>query len=187
MKGKRPADRRKFANEWDEIGYLYDKLLYWLYGRADPERARPYAERLERLLPRADPDHEAIFGEECRSLACEAKGDLGNAIQHRENEIRLIRRLHEISRGKPWEEIALKDYDYEALSDRLDLLAMLYHDSGNADKAIRILRGSKRLCGRHGVPFDGEDTLREYLQEKGDSREEARLPRVRRISPARRG
>ena len=33
MKVKPPSDRRKFANEWDEIGYLYDKVLYWFYER----------------------------------------------------------------------------------------------------------------------------------------------------------
>jgi hypothetical protein len=167
MTSKPPPQRRKFANDWDEINYLYDKVLYWLYQREAPAKARPFAERLERLLAKADPDHEAIFGEECRSLIEETKGDLGRAIEHRENEVRLIRRLHEISRGTPGEQAALRGYGYDDLSDRLDLLAVLYHDSGNLDKALSTLRQSQRLCQAHGIPFDGEDLLAEYLEEKG--------------------
>src|SRR5439155_519509 len=112
MKDKPPGDRRKFADEWDEIGYLYDKLLYWLYGRADARKARPFVERLEKLLPKVDPEHEGIFGEECWSLLYEAKGNLPKAIDYRKNEIRLIRRLHEISRNAPHEGLVLKRYGY---------------------------------------------------------------------------
>jgi len=41
MKVKAPPDRRKFASAWDEIGYLYGKLLYWLYQREAAGKARP--------------------------------------------------------------------------------------------------------------------------------------------------
>ena len=166
MQVKPPPGRRKFANEWDEINYLYDKLLYWLYQREDAGKARPYAERLEQLLPRATPAHEAIFGEECWSLVYETKGDLPRAIRHREQEIRLIHRLHELSRKAPHEAFVLKAYGDDALSDRLDLLATLYHDSGHLDKAIITLQESKQLCEAHGLKFDGEDILREYVAEK---------------------
>jgi hypothetical protein len=166
---KPPPGRRRFAGDWDQIGYLYDKLLYWLYQRADPSKACPNAERLERLLPRVDPDHEAIFGEECWSLVHEAKGNLPKAIEHRENEVRLIRRLHRVSRGAPHEEVALRDYGYDDLSDRLDLLAVLYHDSGQLDRAVSTLETSRKLCERHGLAFDGEDLLQEYLEEKRKS------------------
>ena len=185
MKVKPPPDRRKFAHEWDEIGYLYDKLLYWLYQRADGAKARPFAERLELLLPRAAPDHEAIFGEECWSLICETKGDLPKAIKYRENEVRLIRRLHELSRNAPHAELVLNDYGYDDLSDRLDLLATLYHDSGNLDKAMSILQESKRLCEAHGMKFDGDDILQEYLAEKAKTEGSAVqnvLPRPRRLA-----
>jgi hypothetical protein len=168
-----PPGRRKFANDWDEIRYLYDKLLYWLYQRQDAAKARPYAERLEQFLPKATPDHEAIFGEECWSLVYEAKGDVRRAIEHRENEVRLIRRLHELSRHAPYRKLALKDYGYDDLSDRLDLLATLYHDSGNLDKAITILQESSRLCAKHGVRFDGGDILQEYLAEKRIAQEKS--------------
>ena len=183
MKDKPPPDRRKFADEWDEIGYLYDKLLYWLYRREDAARARPYAERLLPLLSRVTPDHEAIFGEECWSLVCEAKGDLPRAIEHRENEIRLIRRLHQKSRNTPHEDLVFKDYGYADLSDRLDLLAVLYHDSGDLDKALEALQESKRLCEEHGVKFDGDDILQEYLRERKEASAKKAVP-VRRARPA---
>ena len=174
MKDKPPPNRRKFAGEGDEINYLYDKLLYWLYRRADRRKARPYARRLERLLPRAFPGHDAIFGEECWSLVHETKGDLRRAIEHRENELRLIGRLYEISLDKPYEEAALKEYGYDDWSDRLDLLAVLYHDRGNLGKAITTLKKSKKLCEAHGTAFDGEDLLQEYVTEKRKSQQGAK-------------
>jgi tetratricopeptide (TPR) repeat protein len=166
MKTKPPTDRRKFAGEWDEIDYLYDKLLYWLYQREDTNKARPFAERLEQLLPKASPDHQAIFGEECWSLAYEARQDLKKAIEHRENEIRLIRRLHAVSRNSVNKELLLTNYAYGDLSDCLDLLATLYRDDGNLDKAITTLLESKKLCETHRIKFDGADILRECVREK---------------------
>ena len=81
MKVKSPPQRRRFANDWDEVAYLYDKLIYWLYQRENAGKARPFAIRLERLLPKVDPDHEAIRGAECRSLVDEAKGDLPKVLR----------------------------------------------------------------------------------------------------------
>lgn len=170
MKVKPPSNRRKFSDDWDEVGYLYDKLLYWLYQRENAGKAHPYAERLKSLLPKVTPHHEAIFGEECWSLVYENLGNFNKAIEHRVNEIRLIRRLHEISRNTPGEEFVLKGYGYEDLSDRLDLLAVLYHDSGNLDKALSTILESKQLCKKHGVKFDGEDILQECLEEKSNSK-----------------
>ncbi len=171
MKTNPPKDRRKFASPWDEIGHLYDKLLYWLYQREDVRKARPYAKRLEQLLPKADPEQEAIFGAECWSLVYETKGNFRKAIEHRENEVRLMRRLHEISRTAPNKNLVLQFCGYDDLSDRLDLLATLYHDSGNLDKAIAVLGESKRLCEAHGIEFDGDDILQECLDEKKNSQQ----------------
>jgi tetratricopeptide (TPR) repeat protein len=165
-KVKPPPHRRKFKTEWDEIGYLSDKLLYWLYQREDVRKARPYADRLECLLRKVDAGQESILGQECRSLIHEANGDLRKAIEHRKKETELIRRLHEISRNTPAEDLMLRDYGYDALSDRLDLLATLYHDAGQLDQAISTLRESKQVSRAHGLKFDGEDLLQEYLAEK---------------------
>jgi len=174
MKTESLPRRRKFGGAWDEIGYLYDKLLYWFYGRENPRRARPFADRLEKLLRKADPEHDSIFGEECWSLIYELKGNLSKAIRYRENEIRLMKRGHALSRGTPAEEFILRCCGYDDLSDRLDLLAMLYHQNGDLDKAIRILEESKQLCKGHGIEFDGADLLSDYLTEKRISRNGSR-------------
>ncbi len=168
MKTEPPPDRRKFADDRDKDEYLYHKLLYWLYERHDAARARAFAERLARLLSRASRSDEAIVPEECRSLICEARGDLPGAIKHRENEIRLMKRLHAISRTSPQREDLLRLHGYGDLSDRLDLLAVLYHESGQQDRAIATLQDSKRLCEESGIAFDGEDLLRDYVRERGD-------------------
>jgi hypothetical protein len=169
MKAKPPLKRRKFANDWDEIEYLYRKLLYWLYEREDAGKAKPYAERLKALLAATDPGHESILGEECWSLIFEARGEISKAIERRENEIRLMRRLHELASASKNKSIALEGRGYDDMSDRLDLLATLYHDHGDLDKAISILHESKRLCDSHGIEFDGQDLLDEYLAEKENS------------------
>ena len=166
MKAKPPLKRRKFASGWDEIQYLYQKLLYWLYGREDAVKAAPYAERLARLLPVVDAAHDAIFGEECWSLIYETRSDISKAIEYRESEIRLMRRLHDLCRDSANDSLALQDRGFCDLSDRLDLLAVLYHASGNRDRAIALLRESKRLCEEHGIEFDGDDLLDEYSTEK---------------------
>ena len=171
MKAKPPLKRRKFANDWDEIEYLYQKLLYWLYEREDAGKSLPYAERLERLIAATDPSHESILGEECWSLIFEARGDISKAIECRENEICLMRRLHELTAASKNKSIALEGRGYDDLSDRLDLLAPLERDRGDLDKAISILHESKRLCDSHGIEFDGQDLLDEYLGEKEKSPE----------------
>jgi hypothetical protein len=169
MKTKPPPDRRKFADDRDQIDYLYQKLLYWLYERDDFTRARIFADRLVQMLPTSSPGTEAIFPQECWSLICEARMDLPGAIRHRENEIRLIKRLHVASQSIPEKDLVMQMYGYAELSDRLDLLAVLYHDTGNLGKALGILDESKRLCKKHGIRFDGEDLIQEYLKEKAKS------------------
>lgn len=166
MKTKTPPLRRRFAGAWDEIEYLYDKLLFWFHQRENPGKAVRYGERLSRLLSKADPKHEAILGEECWSLIHEARGDLTKAIEFRENEIRLMRRLHELVRDTPGEATAMEGRGHEDLSDRLDLLAALYHANGELDRAIGVLKESRAICARHGIRFDGGDLLADYLREK---------------------
>lgn len=165
MKTKFTRTRRKFYDEWDEIDYLYMKILDWFYGKGDRRKALPYCARLQPLLEKASSDHEAILGEECWSLICEVRGDLVGAIAYREHEIELIKRLHRSAVNSPSRDFVLRGYDYSDLSDRYDLLAMLYHDTGNIAKAIRILNESRRLCQRHNIPFEGRDLLRDYLAE----------------------
>jgi hypothetical protein len=157
--------RRRFESDWDEIQYLYHKLLYWLWQRQDRRRALRYCGRLETLLPKASPDHRAILGEACWSLVAETRGDLPAAIRYRENEIRLIKRLRRISARSPVRDEILRGYGLPDLSDQLDVLAILNHNAGRVNQAIRILHQSERLCKAHGLRFDGRDLLKQYLAE----------------------
>jgi hypothetical protein len=166
MTSECPPTRRRFYHEWDAIDYYYHKVLYWFYQQHDRRRALKFCAPLERILQEAAADHEAILGEAAWSLLYEVKGDLSKAIHYRQSEIKLIRRLWEISRGAPDEDIALEHYGPSDLSDRFDLLAILYHEAGDLDKALSVLQESKQLCDEHGVRFDGKDLLRDYLAEK---------------------
>ncbi|MGH7192750.1 MAG: hypothetical protein ACREJM_04350, partial [Candidatus Saccharimonadales bacterium] len=165
MKTKPRIQRGRFTSDWREVDYLYHKLLYWLYERQSVQKARPYAERLERLLPKLDPHHEAILSVECWSLVYETKRDLRRAIEYRENEIRLMHRLHEISPQPIDKCVLLEGRRYQDLSDRLDLLASLYHEEGDIQHAIAVLRESKQLCAEQRLKFDGSAMLEQYLAE----------------------
>jgi tetratricopeptide (TPR) repeat protein len=166
MKPKLSADRKKSGDVWARMGRAYDRLVYWLYERQDASRARPLADRLEQLLAGLGPDAESsIFAEECRSLVHEARGNLVKAIKHREGEVRLIRRLHRQAKGTAGADFVFRQYSHADLSDRLDLLAMLYHDGGDLEKAIKTLKEAKKLCEARGMEFGGEDALREYREE----------------------
>jgi hypothetical protein len=145
---------------------LYQKILYWLYGRGDRRRALAFRDRFDGLLRETDSGHEAIFGEECWSILYELDEDFRGAIRHRERELELILNLWEVSEHSPAKDFVLSRYGTEDLCDRLDLLATLYHDVGDLDRAIVLLAESKRLCESTGSRFDGEDLLRQYLDER---------------------
>jgi len=55
----------------------------------------------------------------------------------------------------------------------LDLLAVLYHDNGDLDRAISTLQESKKLCQENGVAFDADHMLRDYMKEKRNTRQAA--------------
>ena len=73
MKTKSPSIKRKFAGDWDQIEYLYQKLLFWFYERRNRRHAAQFADRLERVLENVASDDEVIVVEECRSLICEVR------------------------------------------------------------------------------------------------------------------
>lgn len=143
---------------------LYDRLVYWLHIRRSARRAQLLAKELRKVLDtNAAEVAGSIFAEECWSLICEAEGDFANAIKRREKEIALIRRLHEITKGTECEELALRQYDHADLRDRLNLLATLRHDSGELEKAIETLHEAKQYAEKHGIQFEDEALLNEYV------------------------
>jgi hypothetical protein len=160
MKTKRPELRRKFHSAWDEIAYLHGHMLYSLMERCDRARAARFSGRLGSLLAEHDPACEAILGAACRALIAEAAGDLWTAIRARERELELIDKF--AKSGAPAE----VQYAADEVSDRMDLLAGLYWESGNLSKAEEILRASKQFCALHRIAFDGQEMLRELKVEQ---------------------
>ena len=151
---KATGKERKEAELWDEIRALYDKILYWFYEQEDAAEARVYARKLEPLLKKVSPHHETILGEECWSLVHELKGNYREAIRYRENEIRLIERLHELAAGKPNGHAILKRYDHADLCDRLELLAILEKLEGDFFNRIHIALVDAGLHGELRVLVD---------------------------------
>jgi tetratricopeptide (TPR) repeat protein len=166
MTRKSSPKRRSQSSDGDDIERLYHQLLRSYYERGDRVRALPIADRLEAALDNASIREPTIRSEECRSLIAEVRGDLARAIRHRRKEIDLIRRLHRVSLHGPGRDFVLRRYDHSDLSDRLDLLATLYHDSGDLDRAIATLQESRQLCEAHQLPFDGQDLLDDYLEKR---------------------
>jgi hypothetical protein len=154
-----------FFGAWGKIQDLYYKTLSLFYDQGDPNLARPHAERLDRLLREADPEQETVFGEGCRSLIEEIRGNLCEAIKHREKEISLIDRLYELAHDSDTAEYVRAEYDCDDIHQRLNMLAILYHHIGDTQKAISILEASKRHCAKWGIRFEGEELLRDYLGE----------------------
>ena len=158
---KRCDSRHRSGSELD-IGRNYDKLVYWLYDRQDARHALSFANRLSAALE-TNPNTGEIFAEDCRSLICEARGDLPNAIKHREKEIKLINQLHELAKKETdFADIFLGQYSFVDLRDSLDALAMLYKQAGNVTKAVKTLRESKALCKRHRIKFDSANLLKKW-------------------------
>ncbi len=162
MTRKAIRDRQKPAEVADETESLYQELLHWFYEKANRERAQKVARRLEAALAARPDVADSIRGEEIRSLLAELRGDLTEAIRSRESEIRKIFELHSLARDTPGWDYVRRQYDYGDVSDRLDLLAALYADQGDLDRAIATLQESKQFSEAHQIPFDGQDLLDEF-------------------------
>ena len=162
-----PPSRKKFENDWDELKYLYHKILYWFYNRGVRRKAYEFRDRFAQVTKKLALQHpDGILIEECWAILNELDGNLASAIDHREREIELILRLWNVSINTPAREHALFGYGVDALCDRLELLSILYHDAGKLDRAIVHLVESQRLCQSAGIPFEGHDLLTDYLDER---------------------
>ena len=152
-----------------EVHYLealYFNFLKSFYEDGDRKRARKIAPRLEAALAASPGDAAAIRGDEIRSLLAELREDYAEAARSREAEIRKIFELHCLTLRTPsWDTVA-RHYDFSDLSDRLDLLALLYDKLGELDRAIATLVESKNYCQSHKIPFDGQDILDELEEDK---------------------
>jgi hypothetical protein len=147
-----------------EFESLYLRLVKLFYEKDDRKRTQKIASRLERVLA-ASPDYSgSIRGEEVRSLIAEFRGDFAEAVRSREAEIRKILELHTLTaNSENWKSVS-RHYDFSDVSDRLDLLAILYDTQGQLDRAISTLLESRHYCQSHRIPFDAQDLLEELEQ-----------------------
>jgi len=179
-KTDQPFDSSKLTGE---VETLYASLIDAFYDRGDRERARQIATEIQHTLNNRPDVADSIRGEEIRSLIAELNGNLQEAIRRRECEIRKILELHSLACGRPGWAYVFRQYDYGDVSDRLDLLASLYANVGDWERAIATLRESKAYCDGHGIPFDGQDLLDEFEQERvsperGAQRKKSQLEQI---------
>jgi hypothetical protein len=139
---KPPPTQRRFANVWGELDYLCRKIRYWLYTRKERARAQHYSDRLEGVLRDLPANDTAIIREEGHALLAEVKGNLADAIAHREREIGLMQRLHQEARSPRYSESTraymLRDRDSVALQERQAILESL--------KKQKVLRHGELTC-----------------------------------------
>ena len=150
----------RLAPERGQLELLYVKLVRAFYEENDRPRAEKVARRLEEVLAASPEDSRSIRGEEIRSLIAELRGDFAEAARSREAEIRNILELHTLTANTPHWKYASRQYGFSDVSDRLDLLAILYDAQGETDRAISVLLESKQYCLSHGIPFDAKDVYR---------------------------
>jgi len=147
-----------------EFKSLYLSLVKLFYEKDDRKGTEKIASRLERVLA-VSPDYaDSIRGEEIRSLIAEFRGDFAEAARSREAEIRKILELHTLTANTDHWKYVSRQYDFGDVSDRLDLLAILYDTQGKLDRAISTLLESKHYCESHRIPFDAKDLLAELEQ-----------------------
>ena len=169
-------EKRGGPREGGDIEPLYLDFTRFLYEETDLEKAREVANKLQRELDSRPDLADSIRGHEIHSLLAELEGNLPEAIRWRESEIRKILELHSIAWGKPAWRYVLRQYDHSDVSDRLDLLAGLYAELGEFERALATLAESKDYCNSHDIAFDGQDLVDEFAQKM-------RLTRSAQLSP----
>ena len=158
---KRTNGTAVVATAQHDVTTLYVEFLKHFYERDDRKKATIIATKLDCELAASAELADSILGEEIRSLLAEFRGDFKAAIDSRQTEIRKILELHTLTVNTPqWPSIS-RHYDFSDVSDRLDLLALLYDQQGDQARALATLRESQRYCASHGIRFDGQDLLDE--------------------------
>ena len=140
---------------WSEAKELYVQLLHFFYDQNEELKAKSIALSLLRVIDSLDPSSKTLIGNEYRALIAEVDGDVEGAIRYREAWVKMVDKF---TKKKKLQELALTADDY---SDQLDLLAVLYCQSGRLSEAEVIINKSASVCLEAGIPFDGKDVLKE--------------------------
>ena len=171
---------RQLNSAKEDVESLYLAFLQKFYESGNRVQARKLAVRLEEALTAVPSYADSIRAEEIHSLIAELRGDFVQAARSREAEIRKILELHSLAVNTPhWKTVA-RQYDFSDVSDRLDLLAILYDSQGDLDRAIATLTESQRYCQSHEIPFDGQELLDELQQAQTTKRKPVPGPKISR-------
>jgi hypothetical protein len=164
VRTKANTNGKKSAPAARELESLYLGLVKQFYEEPDLGGTEKVASRLEKVLASSPEFSGSIRGEEVRSLIAELRGDLAEATRCREAEIRKILELHARTANTAHWKLVSRQYDFSDVSDRLDLLAILYDAQGQLDRAISVLLESRLYCESHQFPFDAQDLLDEFTK-----------------------
>ena len=111
-------------------------------------------------------------------MIAEFRGDFAEAARSREAEIRKILALHALTANTDNWKYVSRRYDFSDVSDRLDLLAILYDAQGELDSRISTLMESRHYCESHRIPFDAQDLLDELEQARTGSTDRTKAKAV---------
>jgi hypothetical protein len=132
-----PRTQRTFANTWGELDYLCKKIRYWLYTRKQKAKAKRFLDSLARVLDELPENELAILRQEGLALLCELQGEIAQAILHRQQEIKLMQRLHRESRSPRYADgtkaYMLRGRDASALEERREILQKLLSANAHED------------------------------------------------------
>lgn len=164
---KAPPNKRRFDSSWDELWYLYYKMLYWDYRRQRPSRAKPFARRAHKLMARMKNVRASAFGQECLAIVSEVEGHWRVAVRHRKAQIRLIERIRHLAKTEhPLARKAiLTKFTPETFADAYNLLSIDLWCAGALPEALQVLTLSRKLCHAHRLRFDGADLVRDISSE----------------------
>ncbi|GEM_PF-6606768 len=117
------------AELWGTLDQLCNKARYWLYTRKQRAKAERYADRLEMALTKLPKNDLAIIRAEGLALLFELRGQIPEAIVHRQREIRLMEQLRDEARSPRYvtttRRYMLRDRDQAALRKRRAILESL--------------------------------------------------------------
>jgi tetratricopeptide (TPR) repeat protein len=153
-----PEDRDSFIHEWDEIKYLNEKMDYWFTYRQDKEKAKQFYEKLKKIVLENDEQKESILGVDSLLMLARFEGNIEKEIYYNKLSINLVTKL--LNLGE-----AVDPYTWEDVLDSMELLATLYEENGQRDKALAIVEECFELSKKHNLHFDEEGLKKTILED----------------------
>lgn len=188
-----PPKRRRFVDEHDELRYLRQQLLYWLYEKKDVSHSASFARRVEEIWDSDPRLLWSVVGNECMALASEALGKTEASVTFRRKHIASIACVREYARsGLPFDQRRrLEEPDWYCtawdLASAYDLLAVALWNDEKLPEALDALEESKRICKAFKLKFDARDVERDIRAELAATRRAQQSKPTKPVRRKRRG